>query len=108
MVSTISKESAKIDLSGVWECKEDSGIYYLTQYNENVYWCGRSTSPPYSWCNVAYGILDFKTRIIRMSFGDIPIEKNKFFGRIDVAIDLDCLNLTRVSESVAGPFGGKF
>jgi hypothetical protein len=57
------------DLSGVWNC-DDSGIYYLRQLGNTLWWYGESDPTNPSWSNVARGTISGNT--IQMDWADVP------------------------------------
>ena len=63
-IVSAAADSAKYDLTGVWNC-DDGGTYYLTQIDNTLWWYGESAPVmPVNgarWSNVVNGSIDGNT-----------------------------------------------
>ncbi|CAF1277374.1 unnamed protein product [Rotaria sordida] len=91
-------EATALTLSGAWKSNDDDD-YFICQYGRQVFWYARSSeNKGYNWSHVAYGIIS-DGDIIHLTFGDLPIGKDRYTGNIDIQISSDYANMTKILDA---------
>jgi hypothetical protein len=91
--------SGKQQLTGIWDCVEDKGIYYITQTGSTVVWFGYSApSSGYSWSHVFIGKIEGLT--FKGTFADVPVNQDRYTGEIVCQIGNDLSTIVRTSSGV--------
>ena len=97
-VPVLLVEATALNLSGVWE-SDDGGEYFICQYGRKIFWHGRSNqNSRHNWAHVAHGMIDDR-EIIHLTFGDIPIARDRYTGSIDIKVASDYAVMTKLVDS---------
>eukprot|EP00042_Codosiga_hollandica_P024378 m.102239 g.102239 ORF g.102239 m.102239 type:complete len:458 (-) comp51534_c0_seq1:146-1519(-) len=84
------------NMTGIWDCKEDSGIYYVSQAGSSVSWFAHSAAGSrHSWAHIFTGAVHGET--VRGVFGDVPIKRCRFQGPIECHVTADLAQMKRTS-----------
>ena len=99
-------------LSGIWDCAEDEGVYYVShlkvpgQHSDKVVWFAHSRpGGHFSWAHVFLGTV--QGAAVRGSFGDIPVASDRFSGALAVSFASSFQEMSKCEEGTSHSFAGK-
>ncbi|CAF1196502.1 unnamed protein product [Didymodactylos carnosus] len=94
-------QDMRCNLTGVWTCDDeerhvqDAGTYYISQFDDKVFWFGRQHKASWNFANVSYGIINEHVNKLTMQWGDLPLATNRYFGKLILEISSDYQILTK-------------
>lgn len=100
LISISGSPSSNMDLTGVWSC-DDSGIYYIRQLENIVWWDGEEDNANPHWANVARGTIS--GNIVTLDYSDVPEGDAVGYGTLVLdIISNDELKVREKPESYGG------
>jgi hypothetical protein len=90
-------------MTGHWKCN-DGGNYYISQFNEQIFWLG--CHPKGQWCNVAVGKIDKASNEIDLDWGDIVCGSDRLYGTLKVLVKNNIIK--KLKEQLMGLDENKF
>jgi hypothetical protein len=98
-------QNAGCNLTGVWTCDDkhrniqDAGTYFISQFTKKVFWFGRQDKASWSFANVGYGIINENDHKLTIQWGDLPLGRNRYFGKLILEISSDYQTMIKTDGS---------